>query len=284
MSYLPKSFINKYLTKLIGERNPYTSPNKLKQAGKYIASVLQNFNYKTYAQKVPFDGTESDNILAVKPGYHEAIFIVGAHYDTVQGTPGADDNASAVAALLEIAKNLQNVPLKSSVVFCGFTLEEYGLIGSKAYVEKLISEKTVVSGMISLEMVGYRNRQPGSQTYPPYVDPSKYPDTGDFIAVVGNEPSQELAISIASKMKEHVPELPVEYLILPGKGDQFKEVLLSDHSPFWDKDYRAVMITDTAFFRNPHYHQPTDKIETLDLEFIQNVAEGISGFLQKHLG
>jgi len=115
------------------------------------------------------------------------------------------------------------------------------------------------------------------------MDPSQYPDTGDFIAVVGNEPSAGLAQAIAKGMMRSVPALKVETLVVPGQGENFTEVRLSDHSPFWDAGIPAVMITDTAFFRNPNYHQPSDTLETLDLEFIRDNARAVAGFLNKYL-
>ena len=137
--------------------------------------------------------------------------------------------------------------------------------------------------MISLEMLGFKNTEPGSQSYPPYIDPLQYPDTGDFIAVVGNEPSAGLAKELVEGMTLSVPSLKVEKLVVPGQGESFTEVRLSDHSPFWDAGIPAVMVTDTAFFRNPNYHQPGDTIETLDLEFIRDNAQAVTGFLKQFL-
>lgn len=137
--------------------------------------------------------------------------------------------------------------------------------------------------MISLEMLGYKNPQPGSQSYPPYVDISQFPDTGDFIAVVGNEPSAELTQTLAQAMARSVPALKVETLVVPGQGENFSEVRLSDHSPFWDAGIPAVMVTDTAFFRNPNYHNPSDTLETLDLEFIRDNAQAVAAFLHQFL-
>ena len=137
--------------------------------------------------------------------------------------------------------------------------------------------------MISLEMLGFKNTEPGSQSYPPYIDPRQYPDTGDFIAVMGNEPSADLAKVLAEGMTHSVPSLKVEKLVVPGQGESFAEVRLSDHSPFWDAGIPAVMVTDTAFFRNPNYHQPGDTLETLDLEFIRDNAQAVTGFLKQLL-
>jgi Zn-dependent M28 family amino/carboxypeptidase len=210
-------------------------------------------------------------------------FVLAAHYDTVEGSPGADDNASAVATLLEIAHCLQPVSLKTPLVFAAFTLEEYGFIGSHHHIVEAKKNKKGFSGMISLEMVGYRDSKPGSQSYPVYVDATHYPDAGDFIAVVGNEPSAKLTNQVTEGMRNSEPALPVEQLIVPGSGAEFTEVRLSDHSPFWEHAIPAVMITDTAFFRNPHYHQASDTLDTLDLEFIRDTTEAVAGFLKCYL-
>ena len=137
--------------------------------------------------------------------------------------------------------------------------------------------------MISLEMLGFKITESGSQSYPPYVDPSQYPDTGDFTAVVANEPSAGLANALMKGMKNAAPSLKVETLVVPGQGENFAEVRLSDHSPFWDAGIPAVMVTDTAFFRNPNYHQPSDTLDTLDLKFIRDNAQAVAGFLKQFL-
>ncbi|MEE9259184.1 MAG: M20/M25/M40 family metallo-hydrolase [Nitrospinaceae bacterium] len=278
--------IQKHLATLVGERNPYTTPVALERAGQYIAKQFETLGLRVMEESVPFGGMESTNVLGLKEGLGNSgdLFILAAHYDTVENSPGADDNASAVAAMLEAARCLESVQLKTPLLFAGFTLEEYGFVGSRYYIERSHRRKERFLGMISLEMVGFRNRLPGSQSYPPYVDPARYPDTGDFIVAVGNEPSTPLTLSLAEGMRKAAPGLPVETLVVPGRGDDFTEVRLSDHSPFWENGTPAVMVTDTAFFRNPNYHRPTDTLETLDVEFIRDVAQGIAGFLKQHLG
>ncbi len=284
---LPKKHnIESHLKLLIGERNPHTSLEELHKCGKYIANHFSNLSLSVKEIPVEFEGTLSDNILGIKKGLDPSspYFVLGAHYDTVQGSPGADDNASAVASLLEIARCLNDIPLKSTLIYVGFTLEEYGFIGSKHFVERVPTyESGKISGMISLEMLGFRNHSAGSQKYPPYIDIAKYPDSGDFIAIVGNEPSQELVSQLMKAMKVASPDLPAELLVVPGPGDNFEEVRLSDHSPFWDNGHKAVMVTDTAFFRNPHYHQPTDTLETLDIDFITEVSAGVAEYLKQTL-
>jgi len=279
------SRIECYLGTLVGERNPVNSPDRLKRCGKYIADQFRYSQLIVREELVPFEDGSSVNVLGYKMGTsnNQDPFVIAAHYDTVEGSPGADDNASAVAALLEIAHCLQTVSLKKTLIFAAFTLEEYGFIGSNYYVVEAKKRGEGFSGMMSLEMVGYRDSKPGSQSYPVYVDATQYPDTGNFIAVVGNEPSAKLADHVTEGMRNSVPTLPVEKLVVPGSGVGFTEVRLSDHSPFWEHAIPAVMVTDTAFFRNPNYHQASDTLDTLDLKFIRDTTEAIAGFLKHHL-
>ena len=278
--------IKNHLTELVRERNLFTTPDQLASAGEYIRDQFQSANLSVREETVPFEGMQSMNILGLKKGSDASagVFVLAAHYDTVEGSPGADDNASAVSALLETARCLQNSQFKTSLLFAGFTLEEYGFVGSRHFLEQGENGINGFHGMISLEMVGFCNPQSGSQNYPPYIDSTQYPDSGDFIAIVGNEPSATLAHSIAEVMDQSVPPLAVEKLVVPGRGDQFREVTLSDHFPFWENNIPAVMVTDTAFLRNPNYHQPSDTLDTLDIGFIGNVTKGICKFLETYLG
>jgi aminopeptidase YwaD len=277
--------IRQHLENLVGERNPFTQPQHLEKTAQYIFDQFSAMGLEVTRETVNFEGTRSHNILAQTPsdGSAKNLFVLAAHYDSVPDSPGADDNASAVTALLEIAHDLCQGPLLKSLIFAAFTLEEYGFIGAKHFIDHDPERKNRLAGMISLEMVGFKTTAPDSQSYPPYVDPRQYPDTGDFIAVVGNEPSANLAQSLAQGMLRSVPALKVETLVVPGQGENFSEVRLSDHSPFWDAGIPAVMVTDTAFFRNPNYHQPSDKLETLDLEFIRDNAQAVAGFLKQFL-
>lgn len=274
--------ILKHLEALVGERNPFSTPGPLEQAADYITHQLQSMGLSVSREEVPFEGIVSHNIFGLKEGTDPSAgtFILGAHYDSVQGSPGADDNASAVAALLGVVRCLEKIPVKSSILFAAFALEEYGFIGSRQMAARVKKSGQHISGMVSLEMLGYRTREAGSQTYPPYVDSSQYPDMGDFIAVVGNEPSQALALGLAQTLKQTTPELGVETLVLPGRANQFLEARLSDHCPFWEHDFTAAMLTDTAFFRNPHYHQATDTLDTLDIDFIRDICTGLAAYLR----
>ncbi len=280
-----KSRIEEHLRALVGERNLFTAPDNLKRAEDYVARQFSALGLQVERDPVALDGHTSNNVFGLQPGTAREpdLFILGAHYDTVVGSPGADDNASAVAALLEIAHCLKDVSLSHSLLFAGFALEEYGMLGSAQYAFRAKNNSHPVTGMISLEMLGYRSHEPGSQSYPAFIDPTQYPDRGDFIAVVGVEASRQLTSDLSAAMSGSVPALPVIDLVLPGNAEQFPDVRRSDHAPFWDLGYSAVMVTDTANFRNPNYHQATDVLETLDLDFIRDVAQGVASYLESEL-
>jgi aminopeptidase YwaD len=256
------------------DRNPYDGYPKLEQAAQYIKGEFQKIGLSTEEDLFQWEGGSYKNIVAEKKGktFPDHILILGAHYDTVPGSAGADDNASAIAVLLEVARNIQTIPLEFTVRLIAFSLEEYNFIGSTHYVERLKKGEEKILGMISLEMVGFTGPR---QDYPHYLNPKYYPNIGDFIAVIGNERSKELLEKVCQSFKTHVPQLPLEFLLVPGNGEGMEEVRLSDHSTFWDEGFPALMVTDTSFLRNPNYHLPSDRIETLDFEFMQKVTIGI---------
>ncbi len=266
--------LKRHVESIAFDRNPYEGYAKLEQAAQYIKREFVRAGLDVKEDSFEWEGKSYKNIVAEKKGRTSPgrVFIVGAHYDTIPGTPGADDNASAVAVLLEIARNIQSVSLEGTVRLIAFTLEEYNFVGSARYVENLKKEKEEILGMISLEMVGFTGPR---QDYPPYLDPKYYPNTGDFIAIVGNERSQKLLERVRQSFKTHIPELPLEFVLVPGNGEEMEEVRLSDHSTFWDQGLPALLVTDTSFMRNPNYHLPSDKIETLNFEFMQKVATGV---------
>ncbi|WP_460201189.1 M20/M25/M40 family metallo-hydrolase [Scytonema sp. NUACC21] len=198
--------------------------------------------------------------------------LIGAHYDAVPGTPGADDNATGVAVLLELARMFATQPTKHPLRLVAFDMEEYGLLGSTDYAAKLKQEQQPLRLMISLEMLGYCNKTPGSQTYPPPLE-KFYPNCGDFIALIGNWRTIRDVISISRSIRK--VGVPSQWLPVPNRGLIVPQTRRSDHAPFWDAGYPAIMVTDTAFMRNPHYHKPSDTIETLDLDFLTGVCQGL---------
>jgi hypothetical protein len=256
------------------DRNPYDRYLELEQAAQYIRREFLKIGLEVKEDLFHWEGRTYRNILAEKRGTTspERILILGAHYDTVPGSPGADDNSSAIAVLLEVARNIQKVSLRSTLKLVAFTLEECGYAGSLHYAERAKEGGEKILGMISLEMVGFTGPR---QDYPPYLDPKYYPTVGDFIGVIGNERSEALWENVRRSFKTHIPRLPSEFLLVPGKGEGMEEVRLSDHSPFWDHGFPALLVTDTAFLRNPNYHLPSDTMETLDFEFMKKVAVGV---------
>ncbi|MBE9036250.1 M28 family peptidase [aff. Roholtiella sp. LEGE 12411] len=198
--------------------------------------------------------------------------LIGAHYDAVPGTPGADDNATGVAVLLELASKFASEPAKYPLRLVAFDMEEYGLLGSTDYVALLRQQQQPLRLMISLEMLGYRDSNPGSQSYPPPLE-RFYPTRGDFISLIGNLRTIRDLIGISRSIRK--VGIPSQWLPVSNRGLIVRQTRLSDHAPFWDAGYPAIMVTDTAFLRNPNYHKPSDTIATLDLDFLTGICEGL---------
>ncbi len=265
--------LEKKLQRIVSERSPFSSPRHLAEVENYIEKEFKSYGLTVESDTFSYWGKSYRNIIGrASPNARSPLIIVGAHLDSVEGTPGADDNASGVAVMLEAARILAQARLRSPVLFCAFNLEELNMIGSTHFAMRLKGAGVKVDAMISLEMVGYTNNRPGSQKYPIGLR-WFYPEQGNFIAVVGNWNSNPL-LKKFSRLLRQVRGLPVETLAVPGNGSLIPAVRLSDHSPFWDLDYPALMVTDTSFFRNPHYHGRSDTIETLDLGFMAKVCQG----------
>lgn len=272
--------------RLASEPRPVGSPARL-GAAEFIERELRSYGYLVRRQHLSAAGFPSFNIVAEPPVPQEdeterldlPIFLLGAHYDSVSGSPGADDNATAVAALLEVARVLAPDLISGAKTRCrlwlvAFDLEEHGMVGSMNLAESLQAAREPVAGMVSLKMLGYTDSRPNSQHMPESLR-GLYPSVGNFIGLVGNERSKDLLGHFSLHMKQ-VPGLPVESLAVPGDGDILPETRLSDHSPFWGLGYSALMITDTSFMRNPHYHLASDTPETIDYEFLTKVTAGVA--------
>ena len=271
-----------HLRALIGERHPLSSPAALQRAESYLADSFAQLGLQVSAH--PFEalgGTYRNVVATLLPthqtpsrghGAPDAPLILAAHYDTVEGSPGADDNTSAVAVILEVARRLRSVDRSRAVHCIGFCLEEEGLLGSLAYAEELKATGREIAGAIVLECVGYASDDDGSQTAPPDI-PVAVPTVGNFLAVVGNTASAALTASVARAAEPHVPVVP---LVVPGNGERLPDTRRSDHAAFWHYGFPAVMLTDTANFRNPNYHRATDTLVTLNLEFLIHVAAAVT--------
>lgn len=234
-----------------------------------------DLNYGERLTGINLIATRANHAPSAATAPARPLLCVGAHLDSRPDTPGADDNASAVAVLLEIARLIESRTPNSDALdlqLVAFDLEENGMLGGREHARQSRASGIDLRGMISLEMLGYCDHRPGSQQLPRSLT-GLYPDTGNFIAIIGNQNSTEL-IEVARQGMSTVSSLPVETLQVPENGTLLQATRLSDHSPFWDAGYPAVMVTDTSFLRNPHYHQPTDTLSTLDLDFLHGVAEG----------
>jgi Zn-dependent M28 family amino/carboxypeptidase len=276
------------LTETIGERS-VSVPTNLKKTEAYIESFYRALGVSVHTEPYSYKDLSVGNVVAemtfgINPRKH---FTLGAHYDSVSGTVGADDNASAVAVQLEIARQLhllnkqenKSADINCSITFVSFALEEppvYGTryMGSRVYARKARQENKKIDGMICLEMVGYRCDTPGCQDYPFPLMFLNYPNKGDFIGIVGNLRSRSFTASLLKAFQKN-QDLPVIKLTVPFSGWIMPSVRLSDHASFWDQGYKAVMITDSAFYRNPHYHFPSDTMETLDYRFMAELAESL---------
>jgi Zn-dependent M28 family amino/carboxypeptidase len=270
------------LAGLIGPRH-LGKPAALAAATTYVEQTLADAGYEVEHETYQARGHSVANLIAELPGgtKKNEVVIVGAHYDTVESTPGADDNASAVAVMIEVARMMRPLKPARTVRFVGFACEEpphffTGDMGSQVHARACRVRGERVRGMLCLEMVGYYSAEPGSQRVPesiPRVLHKAFPRRGNFLAAVGNLHSLRLLWRFRRGFKRAV-RFPLFSIALPEK---IAEIRLSDNSSFWDQGYPALMLTDTSFLRNPHYHLPSDTPQTLDFGRIAQVTRGILG-------
>lgn len=270
------------LAGLIGPRHTGRS-GSLGAASSYIEREWSQAGYTVHRQPYTVQGLEVANLVAEARGESPAsgLIILGAHYDTVETTPGADDNASAVAVMLEVARILCGRRFRRTVRFVAFTCEEppyfyTGDMGSQVYAHFCRERGERIAGMVCLEMLGYFSDRPGSQQVPPGIPRFlrwAFPRRGTFLAAVGNLKSWRLVWSFRRGFKKAV-RFPLYSIVLP---ERLNVIRLSDNSSFWDQGYPALMLTDTSFLRNPHYHRPTDTPETLDYARMAQATLGVAG-------
>ncbi|PCJ58149.1 MAG: hypothetical protein COA79_14110 [Planctomycetota bacterium] len=294
VQFINKEKLKKHVKHLseIGSRltlkleKPHYDKNKRDQKIEYITNELKASGYaitKEEFKKVirpELPAVIGVNLFATKIGSKQPknIIEIGAHYDTRMDSPGADDNCSGISALLEIAHNLKVIQTNKTIRICFFDLEEYGLYGSREHVRR-IKENTneTVEEIIVLEMIGYSSDKEKSQKtpirIPLFVDP---PETGNFISLMSNWDSRDIAYQFedAAKIYGKLPFFGLKIL-----GGFLKEKDRSDHYPYWLSNYKAIMITDTANFRNHHYHQKTDVYTTLNYDFMHKVTISIYALL-----
>jgi Zn-dependent M28 family amino/carboxypeptidase len=274
----------KYLTVTIGERS-LGVPQNLEKTATYIESFYRDLELPSQRKSYTYNDFTVASIVAdihlgATPTRH---YLLGAHYDSVWGTVGADDNASAIAVQLETARELKSLlggkNLGVGVKFVSFPLEEPPAFGtrymaSKIYAKRAKKENEQIDGMLCLEMVGYTCHQEGCQDYPFPLMFMDYPKEGNFIGIVGNLKSTGFTNCLYKAFQKN-RDLPVVKLTVPLGGWLLPSVRLSDHASFWDQGYKAVMITDSAFYRNPHYHLPSDTMEKLDYKFMAQLVKSL---------
>lgn len=270
----PKSL--EHHVRMLSETLPSRSDDvdKLNESADYIFAEFETFGKPTYHEFSVWGIPYRNVVLRIGPEDKNPI-VVGAHYDSADGLPGADDNASGVASLIELGRKLSEIGLDTSIELVAFALEEppyFGTedMGSFHHAAWLASEGRKPKLMICLEMVGYFVDAPNSQRYPLSVLRYIYPDTGNFIAIVGR-PQEMFDVRKLKRAFSAGTDLPIRSInappIVPG-------LTLSDHRNYWSHGFKAVMITDTAFFRNPNYHTANDTADTLDYVRMAKVVEG----------
>jgi hypothetical protein len=261
----------------IGERNLWRY-DALLRARDHVRADLQSLRFEVHAQPFDVQGRTVENLEVRIPGTRATreVVVAGAHYDSERGTPGADDNASGVAALLEIARLLRGRSFARTVALAFFVNEESpffttGDMGSRVYARRARAAGVDVRAMLSIESIGYYADEKGSQHYPPALGLA-YPDAGNFLAFIGNLSSRDLVRRAIASFRTHT-RFPSEGIAAP---ESIPGVGWSDHSSFWAEGYPAIMLTDTVPYRNPNYHLPSDVPETLDFERLARVTAGIA--------
>lgn len=271
-----------YLSVTLGDRSIHR-PETLKAAEDYVFQNFAALGYGPRRQAFRYREEKVANVIAGDE-HPAGYYILGAHFDTVAGTPGADDNASGIAVLLEVARLARNLTPPKPWAFIGFTLEEPPVfstqaMGSRVYAQEARRRQARILGMLCLEMVGYYSQAPGSQSLPLPLKLMGYPTTGNFIGLVSDRNSRPLMLRLEAAIRAG-GRLPAVTLAVPLGGHILPEVRLSDHASFWDEGYPAVMLTDTAFMRNPNYHGPGDVMDRLDLTAMTELTLALVNFIE----
>lgn len=234
-----------------------------------LLDQLRDFGYTPVLQ-----GSYDNIVVTCGWSTDQPYLLLGAHYDSVPGTPGADDNGSAVAVCLECARLIRAHNIGSAMIVF-FNREEDNLLGSREFAAYLTAQSEIsIEEAHIFEMVGYCTRSPGSQRMPPGIPGILAPDVGDFLGLVANRSSNAIAESLLQLAATYVPQSRVIALkIYLGLEKYLGDLHRSDHAPFWKAGIPALMWTDTSEFRNPHYHRPSDTPDTLDYDFMAQVAQ-----------
>ena len=270
-----------------GIRHHVTGEEHVHEVRNLIEERFASLGLSVKIDKFDYEGYSAANISAYKTGMRRIndLYGIGAHFDSVEDSPGAEDNGSGIAIMLEAARILSAHWYNGSLAFLGFDLEEEGLIGSGHYVENAIPDIADIQGVIVLDQVGYFNSEPNSQTVPEGTDQvfpefyntvSQYEFKGDFVWNIANEYSQELAAEFTQSALSFIPELKVFEIIAPGNAENIGDLRRSDHRPFWDANYPAILLSaGSGEFRNPYYHQESDTKETLNYEKMAELTRAL---------
>ncbi|WP_459555485.1 zinc-binding metallopeptidase family protein [Lacunimicrobium album] len=274
-----------HLATTIGPRS-FRVPGSIERTIEYIEGAWKSLGYEVQREVYDALGDQATNLIVEWPGTSKSdeIILLGAHYDTVTTTPGADDNGSAVAVLLEVSRLLKGIQPSRTIRFVAFACEEppyfnMRAMGSEYHARQCKARGDDIKAMLCLEMVVFFSDEEYSQGLPEGLPEAFYqmiPDRGNFLAAVGNMASESLVTSfeIAFRDATSLPLLPVA---LP---ESILEIQLSDNRSFWNEGYPALMLTDTSFLRNPHYHRATDLPETLDYDRMGQVALGVEASMR----
>ncbi len=270
--------LKKHVEKICSDYFPrdYTHTENLDKLALYIKKELKTAGGNVSEQEYIVDDRVFRNIISTIGKESEECIVVGAHYDAAGEFPGADDNASAVAGLIELAQKFKNNKPACTIHFVAYSTEEppyFGTenMGSAVHANWMKKGNKKIKAMICLEMIGYFSDESGSQDFPSILMKPFYPDTGNFILIVGKFGQGKLVSKVSKSMKK-ISLLNVESLTGP---ESIKGVDFSDHRNYWKNGYNAVMITDSSFYRNPNYHTENDTPETLDYDKMSLVVDGV---------
>lgn len=267
-------------------RHHLAAPEGLAAVRDLIMNTFAQLDLQIAIHVASIPSAQGENLLGRKTGLKDPAhtYIVDGHYDAVPASPGADDNGTAVAAMLEVARVLSQYQFRHSLQFIGFCFEEEGIAGSQQYVQNGIAPGEKIHGVLNMEMIGCYSDLPNSQNTPAGFDllfPAANAELqanefrGDFLTVVGNTVSDPLNKTFVAAMDRYVPQLKRIALTVPGNGEMVPDLQRSDHSSFWDANIPALMLSDGSNFRNTNYHLPTDDVSTIDAEFFTNCTKAV---------
>ncbi len=275
--------LRRSLESLFGVRHA-SNPEHYDHVRDFIKEALIQYGYDVTSQPFVLKTVNGENIIARKQGLADPqkTVLVCAHYDTTPNSPGADDNASGVAVLLEVARLLSQVSTSATVELVALDLEEYGLAGSKEYISKMVTpERKDDLVAINLDMVGYTSAENGSQKIPEEIALA-FPSVvqrvegngsrGNFIVCIANDRSKQMKDDFEELGNELTPSRGIVSLVLPGNGEIFSQLRYGDHTSFWDAGFKAIFIGDGADTRNARYHSPYDTLGTIDYRFAGDIA------------